>query len=140
MAGADLESLLRGVEAIYADLAEPGPDDEPLPADIDDCGHPLDPEAEAQVEAVLRTLWRIGRAARRNAILVPPTNALGGALGGANLLMRSDLIVGPAPRIAARLPAFVYLTTLIFLDRPEAERRSLEVEALVEAEGFGDTD
>ena len=128
--------MLRGVEEIFADLGEPGPDDEPLPFDLDDCGRPLDPDAEDQIEAVLRTLWRIGRAARRNALLSPPPNALRGAIGGANLLMRSDFLVGRPPRIAERLPAFVYLTTLIFLDRPEAERRSRQVEELVEAEGF----
>ena len=106
------------------------PATEPLPATIDDCGQPLDPEAEAQIEAVLRTLWRIGRVARHNSTLAPPPpNALAGALAaGANLLMRSDIIVGRASRIAARLPAFVDLTTLIFLDRPPrpepADRRS----------------
>ncbi len=138
MAGADLESLLRGIEAIYADLGEPAAEGRQTQAiDPDACLRPLDPASEAQIAAVLRTLGRIADAASQaSALPPPPPNALGAALGGAALLMRSDFILGRAAEIPSRLPAFAYLTTLIFLDQAEGQRRSREVEALLEAEGF----
>lgn len=139
MAGADLESLLRGIEAIYADLGDPGPDveEEYGSIELSHYGPRLDPTAEAQILAVVRTMRRIGGAARRGSTLAaPPPSALYGTLGGAAMLMYSDFLGGHGDELPGRLPAFAYLTTLIFLDRAEAERRSRQVEALVEAEGF----
>jgi hypothetical protein len=138
VAGANLENLLRGIEAIYADLGEPGPgDDEILPFETDDFEQPLEPAVEAQIAAVLNTLRRIGGAARNASnVPAPPPGVPRAALGGAALLMRSDFLVGRGGQIPDRLAAFAYLTTLIFLGQEEAERRSREVQALVEAEGF----
>jgi hypothetical protein len=139
VAGADLESVLRGIEEIYADFGEPGPDvdDDSDPIDLRDYGPPLAPADEAEILAVLRTLRRIGTAVRQSSTLPPPPpNATYGALGGAALLMYSDFLRGSGDELPNRLPAFAYLTTLFYLDRAEAERRSREVEALVEAEGF----
>ncbi len=138
MAGAKIERLLHGIEAIYADLGDLGPGAEELPTiEPDDCRHPLGPDAEVEIAAVLRTLRRIGAAARRASTLPePPPLVPRGALGGAVLLMRSDYLLGHGADIPARLPAFVYVTTLIFLDQDEAGRRCREVEELIEAEGF----
>lgn len=139
MAGARLEYLLRGIESIYADLGDPEPDggDELGPIDLGDYGPRLDADDEAEIEAVLRTLRRVGTAARRGSTLPPPPpHAPFAALGGAALLMYSDFLGGRGVELPDRLPAFAYLTTLFYLDRAEAERRSREVEALVEAEAF----
>jgi hypothetical protein len=138
VAGADLEKLLRGIEAIYADLGDLDLDAEEAEAiALDDYGPRLDPASEAKIEAVLRTLRRINAAARQSSALPPPPpNATYGALGGAALLMYSDFLSGRGEELPGRLPAFAYLTTLVYMDRAEAERRSREVEALVEAEGF----
>jgi hypothetical protein len=139
VAGANLESLLRGIEAIYADLGDPGTDieEEYASVDLSHYGPPLDPAAEAQILAVLTTLRRIGAAARHGSTLPPPPpSALYGALGGAAMLMYSDFLGGRGDELPGRLAAFAYLTTLIFMDRADAERRGREVEALIEAEGF----
>lgn len=138
MAGADLEKLLGGIEGIYADLGEPGRGGEALVLlEPEDGGPRLDPDAETQIAAVLGTLRRIGARARHaSAPPVASPDVSRAAIGGAALLMRSDFLVGRGEKVPARLPAFTYLTTLIFLGQDEAARRSHEVQALIEAEGF----
>ncbi len=60
----------------------------------------------------------------------PPAVMTASTLGGAELLMRTELLAGRAERMAAMLPAFAYLVTLPYLGQEEAlhlQRRTGEL-------------
>jgi hypothetical protein len=136
-AGEELERTLAGVISIYIEdpAAEPVPEgDAPATSDL---SPPVDERWEEQIDAVLGTLWRLAVALERRSILPPaPASALRGALGGANLVMRSEILAGRGKQIPRLLPSFAFLTTLPFLDYAEALRRSEQVRELIEAEGL----
>jgi hypothetical protein len=60
-----------------------------------------------------------------------------GALGGAELAMRSQLMSGGERQLAGMVPSFAYLVTLPALGEAEAQALSRRAEELLGAESDG---
>ncbi len=130
----ELGRLLARVETVYADHGGAG-SGSPVHLIARDCTPGLVAADEELLVAVLETLRRIAAAAERASTLpAPPATALRAALGGAELVMRAELIAGRRDAVPEMLPAFTYIATVPFLDRAEALRRSARVRGIVEDE------
>lgn len=81
----------------------------------------LSEEEERAVAAITRALTQITAAvARRTTAPPPPPSAITGALCGAELVMRSEIISGNPERVTELLPSFAYLATLPYLQHAKA--------------------
>lgn len=137
MSGRELERLLEQVVSIYEDNPGRETPDEGSPEGVSTCSPPVDERWEEVIAAVLRALRRIVAAVEPRSVLPPaPASALRGALGGADLVMRSEVIAGRGDGLLELLPSFAYLTTIAFLDYAEALRGCERVRELLEAEGY----
>lgn len=134
-AGKELERLLARVVSVYTEGEQ---EEGAIAEEVQTFAGPgLDEEGEELVATVLRALRQISAAAERRATLPPaPPSALRGALGGADLVMRSEILSGRAAEIPNMLPGFVYLATVPFLDYAEALRGSERVREILEGEGY----
>jgi hypothetical protein len=97
----------------------------------------LSEEEEGLVSAIGEALIKIASAAsgahpERSAAL---PSAIVGALGGAELVMRGEIMAGRAERLPQLLPGFTYLATLPYLGDEEALRVSRRTEELVGSVG-----
>jgi AcrR family transcriptional regulator len=72
----------------------------------------------AGIRVIVATLDRVRTYAKRSA----PASATRGAVGGAELLIRRELIAGRAERLPELLPDIIYGTVVPFLDQQEALR------------------
>lgn len=121
------ERLLAAVVEIYAGphAAESKPQEEASRIQLSQagCAELLEPEDQALIDAATRALERIVRATEAGSSLPPPRSAIVGALGGAEMVMRAELIAGRAERLPSLLPSFTYLATLPFLGPEEALRK-----------------
>jgi hypothetical protein len=85
----------------------------------------LDADDELVVAEVREALLRIltaGRAGTPDPD--PPITAIAGLLGGTEMILRSELIVGNGERLPQLIPSFTYLVSLFFLSQKEALRLS----------------
>lgn len=132
---------LAAVVALYAEDGE-GETDPSLAAEMRNLPRAafagmLSAEEEALVAAVNEALQRIVSAVvSRSAQPPPPRSAIIGALGGAELLMRSEIASGRRDRVMALIPGFAYLATLPYLGRAEALRLSQRAAELLGAESL----
>jgi AcrR family transcriptional regulator len=72
----------------------------------------------AGIRVIMAMLDRVRAYAKRSA----PTSATRGAIGGAELLIRRELIAGRAGQLPKLLPDIIYGTVVPFLPQPEALR------------------
>jgi hypothetical protein len=133
--------LLAAVVEIYARAGggEDGPptDGIEVPPAIGP-GLGLNEAQEEAVKDVVAALTRILALVRsRNPDPELPGNILVAALGGAEMVMRSEIIVGREDWLPRLLPSFTYLTTLPILDRDEALGLAAETEKVVDEFGSG---
>ncbi len=136
-AGEELERTLARIVPIYVEDPSAEPAVEGDPPFITRLSPPVDEHWEEQIAAVLRTLHWLAVTLKRRSTLPPaPGSAVQGALGGADLVMRSEILAGRGKQLPKLLPSFAFLTTLPFLEYGEALRRSEQVRELLEAEGF----
>jgi hypothetical protein len=87
----------------------------------------LSAEEEALVAAVIGALARIVSAVNAHSTPTrppPPPSAIVGALGGAEMVMRAEIVAGRPERVPELIPGFAYLATLPYLERAEALRLS----------------
>jgi AcrR family transcriptional regulator len=82
--------------------------------------HSMPPEAYERYTAGLRILGSLIERIRGFASSVAPASATRGALGGAELLIRRELIAGRAEDLPKLLPDITYGTVVPFLDQHEA--------------------
>lgn len=82
----------------------------------------LSEEEESLVAAVNEALARIVSAVSgaHSGSVAPPPTAIVGALGGAEMVMRGEIMAGRVDRLPRLLPSFVYLATLPSLGQEEA--------------------
>jgi AcrR family transcriptional regulator len=82
--------------------------------------HGMPAEAYERYAAGMRVLSSLIDRIRAFASGVAPASATRGALGGAELLIRRELIAGRAERLPKLLPDIIYGTVVPFLDQREA--------------------
>jgi hypothetical protein len=83
----------------------------------------LDAEQEALVAEVSDALWLIVSAVSASSKLEPPPrNAVIASLGGAEMVMRAEIVAGKTDWLPKLLSSFTYLATVAFLERDEALR------------------
>ncbi|MBA3866583.1 MAG: hypothetical protein H0X42_09610 [Solirubrobacterales bacterium] len=66
----------------------------------------------------------------------PPESVILGAVGGAEWVMRSQLLERRSERLTELVPDFVYLVTMPFLDREEALELSRRARELLDEDEF----
>ncbi len=146
LAGAERDRLLEAMAALYTELG-----DEETPrgsaaeqAAADSVGRGtfagmLSDEDEELVAAINAALAKIvGAVASQHPERVDPLpNAIIGALGGAEMVMRAEIIDGHIDRLASLLPGFAYVATLPFVGEEEALRLSRRTEELLDGTGQG---
>jgi hypothetical protein len=92
----------------------------------------LSAEERELVESLSEALAQIAaRAAANDNAADPPAFAISGALGGADWVMRSEIVAGRAERLPQLMPEFAYLVTLPLLGHREAMHRRRQAEELV---------
>lgn len=89
--------------------------------EINESGHRM-------LEAMLERGWDYSRAAEQ------PACAALGVLGGAQALVRRELVAGRASRLPSLLPDCVYVATVPFLGQEEAVRLTRQASELVTSE------
>lgn len=67
--------------------------------------------------------------------VVPLPSAIIGALGGAELVMRAEIMAGRGERLASLLPGFVFVVTIPFAGEEEALRLSRRTGELLDGSG-----
>lgn len=82
--------------------------------------HSMPAEAYERYAAAMRVLGSLIERIRSFAAGVAPATATRGALGGAELLVRRELIAGRADHLPELLPDITYGTVVPFLDQHEA--------------------
>jgi AcrR family transcriptional regulator len=82
--------------------------------------HAMPTEAYERYAAGLRILGSLIERIRSFAAQVAPASATRGALGGAEMLIRRELIAGRADQLPKLLPDITYGTVVPFLDQQEA--------------------
>lgn len=93
----------------------------------------LSEEDRDLVEVIDDALARIVAAASAKPDLPPPSRqALIGALGGADMLMRAEILTGGRERLLNLLPTFAYVATSLFLEQGKALRLSQRARELVQ--------
>jgi AcrR family transcriptional regulator len=85
--------------------------------------------------AGIRVLIAMLDRARGYAMVVAPASATRGAIGGAELLIRRELIAGRAENLPQLLPDIIYGTVVPFLDQQEALRYRELAKELIKAGG-----
>jgi len=86
--------------------------------------HGMPAEAYERYAAGLRILSSLIDRIRTFASSMAPPTATRGALGGAEILIRRELIAGRADRLPSLLPDITYGTVVPFLDQQEALRHA----------------
>jgi hypothetical protein len=135
------DRLLGAMVELYAEIGDGGPDAawesearvEPNPV----LAGMLGAEDEELVAEVSAGLSRIAAAAAglESDGWAPAASAIAGAIGGAELVMRSEIMAGRVERVPGLLPGFVYLVTLPFVAEEEAMRLSRRAVELVDGGG-----
>jgi hypothetical protein len=91
----------------------------------------LSVEEEDLVAAVSAALGKIAATVAREVDGLPAESTIGATLGGAEMLMRGEILAGNVDGIPGLLPSFAYLVTMPFLSEKDALRLSQQVEALL---------
>jgi AcrR family transcriptional regulator len=97
--------------------------------------HAMPAEAYERYAAGIRVIMAMLDRARVYAAAAAPTSATRGAVGGAELLIRRELIAGRAERLPKLLPDIIYGTVVPFLDQQEALRYADLARELVNSGG-----
>jgi AcrR family transcriptional regulator len=92
-------------------------------------------EAYQRYAAAIRVLIAMLDRARAYAAASAPASATRGAIGGAELLIRRELIAGRAERLPELLPDIIYGTVVPFLDQQEALRYAALARELIKEGG-----
>jgi AcrR family transcriptional regulator len=114
---ADWEKLIHGVQALLELLAA-----QPSYARLAciEARSSMPPEAYERYAAGLRVLIAMLDRTRDYAAVSAPASATRGGIGGAELLIRRELIAGRAERLPKLLPDIIYGTVVPFIDQQEA--------------------
>ena len=97
--------------------------------------HAMPAEAYERYAAGIRVIVAMLDRARAYAAAAAPASATRGAVGGAELLIRRELIAGRAERLPKLLPDIIYGTVVPFLDQQEALRYAGLARELVNSGG-----
>jgi len=97
--------------------------------------HAMPAEAYERYAAGIRVIVAMLDRVRVYAIASAPASATRGAVGGAELLIRRELIAGRAERLPKLLPDIIYGTVVPFLDQHEALRYAELARELVNSGG-----
>jgi AcrR family transcriptional regulator len=97
--------------------------------------HAMPAEAYERYAAGIRVIVAMLDRARAYAAAAAPASATRGAVGGAELLIRRELIAGRAERLPKLLPDIIYGTVVPFLDQHEALRYADLARELVNSGG-----
>jgi AcrR family transcriptional regulator len=97
--------------------------------------HAMPPDAYERYAAGIRVIVAMLDRARAYAAFNAPASATRGAVGGAELLIRRELIAGRAERLPKLLPDIIYGTVVPFLDQHEALRYADLARELVNSGG-----
>jgi hypothetical protein len=84
-------------------------------------------------EALTKTSSAVSSA--RSGGVAPPSSAIVGALGGAEFVMRGEIMAGRTDQLPRLLPSFSYLVTLPFVGHEEALRVARRTEELLDGAG-----
>jgi hypothetical protein len=97
----------------------------------------LSAEQEELVAALIEALRLVvgAAAAAHPEATPPPPSAIAGALGGAEMVMRAELVARHPERLDELLPAFAYLVTLPYAGQKEALRLSGRARELLGEDG-----
>jgi hypothetical protein len=143
LAGTERDRLLRAMAELYTELGHEetvrGSAAERAAADAVGRGAfagMLSKEEEELVASINAALAKIvgAVACQHPERVVPLPSSIVGALGGAEIVMRAEIIDGRVDRLAGLLPGFAYVATLPFAGEEEALRLSRRT-----AELLGDT-
>jgi AcrR family transcriptional regulator len=115
----DWQRLLHGVRAVLELMAA-----QPSYARLAciEARHAMPADAYGRYAAGIRVIMAMLDRARAYAGAAAPASATRGAVGGAELLIRRELIAGRADRLPTLLPDIIYGTVVPFLDQQEALR------------------
>lgn len=126
--------LLTAVIELYEQVGEVRGDRAPRRADrppVPTFGVRLSDAQERVLPEVMEALTRIIEVVEaRTSAPPPPANAVVAALGGAEIVMRSEMLLGRDDWLPRLLPSFTYLATIPFLDRDVALRFAARTERL----------
>lgn len=94
-------------------------------------------DEEELVASIISALAKLvgAVASRHPERVVPLPSAIVGALGGAGMMMRAEIMDGQIKRLADLLPGFVYVATVPFGGGEEALRLSRRTEELLDGAG-----
>lgn len=92
----------------------------------------LNSEDELLVARVRSGLAKVAAALGSESLEGASRSAVGAALGGAEMVMRGELVSGNADRLPALMPSFVFLVALPVVDQDRALELSRRTERLVE--------
>ena len=92
----------------------------------------LNSEDELLVARVRSGLAKVAAALGSESLEGASRSAVGAALGGAEMVMRGELVSGNAARLPALMPSFVFLVALPVVDQDRALELSRRTERLVE--------
>ncbi len=138
LTGNEREALLRLADRLSVELGYPGEGE--IPAEYSDVGGEegamvgiLNSEDELLVTEIRRGLANVATAAFDGDEPVGANeSAVSAALGGAEMVMRGELVMCNSGRLPALLPGFVFLVTLPAVDQDRALELSKRASALVE--------
>lgn len=102
-------------------------------------GKPLDIERERLIAAVSQGLSRIAAAAKAGRSEGIPDTVVRALLGGAELVLRREMMMGKAADLKELLPSFVFLVTLPLLEQDKARKLADRTTTLLE-EALADQD
>jgi hypothetical protein len=139
-AGAEREALLRVADRLCAELGYDGNEevpDAPSPLGAGAAGGqlgPLSPEDESLVAKLRQGLARIAAAVSGAVPGDGPQRSVGGALDGAELVMRGAMASGNAEQLPSLMPSFVFLVALPIVKQDRALELSHRTSELLEGE------
>jgi hypothetical protein len=136
-AGEEREALTRFADRLCAELGYSEGEPVAVPTPATALGEPLDPEEEQLIAAVSQILARIAAAVGAGDSEGIADTAIRALLGGAEVVMRSELIKGRPIQLTELIPSFVFLVTLPLVDHDEAQALAERASVLLE-QALGD--
>lgn len=120
------------IELGYPEGEEPPGARSPLDGDEGPMAGILNSEDEQLVARVRSGLAKIAAALGGDRLEGASRNAIGAALGGAEMVIRGELVSGNASRLPTLMPSFVFLVALPVVDQDRAIELSRRTERLLE--------
>jgi hypothetical protein len=137
LAGNEREALLAVADQLSIELGYPEGDEppgarSPLGGDAGPMAGILNSEDEMLVAGVRSGLAKVAAALGSESLEGVSRSAVIAALGGAEMVMRGELVTGNDARLPTLMPSFVFLVALPVVDQDRALELSRRTERLIE--------